>query len=180
MASRSKLKDQLRMAWEKTLTVDYPRKLIHSERGLQHFFCKHLAEIFTEAGVARTRRLFIEPCLAADDGKLRSPDLLICHTQRIIGVVEFKFRPKSKASTTKDLGTLAWLASHPAGLKLSNKRYLGTGDDVVQAYALAEDALLCWAGVYHRSDIGQLNKDRRFHAMHAVTSPGAAPLLSFE
>lgn len=177
MPGRSLLKRHIRTAWRKTLQEDYPRRLINSERGLQVHFCHHLL-----AGLdGSSRRLFVEPCFVADDGTQRMPDLVICNSKRIIGVVELKFQPRSAAPFRKDLDTLRWFASTPDAVRIANSRYRGEYESSLPAYALAPDALLCWAGVYAgtRVDIEPQAVDlgRRFMALHAITRRGEAPLL---
>jgi len=162
---------------------DYPQQLINSERGLQHFFCKHLQCLFSEAEV--DRRLFIEPRLSAQGGAIYSPDLMLCNTRRIIGVVEFKFAPRGRASAEKDLLTLTRIQSHSEGLELSNDRYRGIGDGAAKRYSLASDAILCWAGVYATSNVREKASSiasgagRRFLGLHAITSEGEAPDLAY-
>ena len=183
MTTRRLLKDQLCEAWRLTLTTEYPSQLINSKRGLQHFFCQHLQKLFDDK--ALHRRLFIEPCLTAENGKVRIPDLLICHTRSIIGIVEFKYKPRGRASAAKDLSTLGWFLSHPGHLKLANGRYRGQGEDALKKYTLASDALLCWAGVYAKSDADEdvlssgVNSRGRFLGLHAATSKGEPPELGF-
>jgi hypothetical protein len=184
MPSRKLLTEQLREAWRLTMTVEYSAQLVNSERGLQYFFCRHLQQLFDCASVHR--RLFIEPCLSNANGKVRSPDLVICHTQSIIGIVEFKYKPCGRANATKDLATLAWFLSHPKDLELSNRRYRGSGERAVKCYSLASDALLCWAGVYARSSVRQeatstgVRTNGRFLGLHAATTSGSPPRLAFE
>ena len=143
MQKRNILRNQLISAWERTLTVAYPHRLINSERGLQAHFC---AELLREFGQNSTRSLFVEPCITFEDGKKRHPDLVICNRDRIIGVVELKYRPNGRPDPSKDIETLFRFAESPALLSLSNERYRGPTKP--KAYPLAPDAILCWAGIY--------------------------------
>lgn len=177
MADRNLLRTHLRLAWRETLLEDYQRRLINSERGLQVHFCHHLMAQFD----GRRRRLFVEPCFVAADGTQRMPDLVVCNSQRIIGVVELKFRPRSVAHFRKDLSTLRWFASAPDAVRVANSRYRGEDEASLPAYSLAPDAVLCWAGVYtgSRLEIEQEAADlgRRFLSLHAITRRDEAPLL---
>ena len=175
MQPRSLLRSQLLRAWHSCIEGEYSDQLINSERGLQIYFCRHLLDEFENSGVER--RLFIEPRVSlADQPDARYPDIVVCHTRRIIGVVEIKYLPRTRPQYEKDLNTLSWMSKHGAEVKLSNDRYRGERE-AAREYHLAEDAVLCWAGVYtapevqitHPSDT-QLQK--RLSVMHAITESG--------
>lgn len=182
MANRSMLKAQLRSAWLHTIERHYQRQLINSERGLQAFLCAALLDRFERGGVAQNRRIFIEPTLVIGrNGAVRKPDIVICNSRSIIGVVELKYKPKGHPRTKKDLETLDWMASHPDGVQVKNDRYLGVPVDD-RVYPLVADAVLCWAGVHKgmTEPVAQrisprLNK--YFVELHAVTSPGEDPII---
>ncbi|MGC1276431.1 MAG: hypothetical protein WBC44_22235 [Planctomycetaceae bacterium] len=145
MPKRAMLRKQLVKAWSCTIKEKYDEEqLINSERGLQIYFCHELLKAFGESG--KERRIFVEPCVKSVDGR-RYPDLLICNAHRIIGVVEIKYLPRGKPKYDKDFDTLSFFATHPGGLTVSNDRYRGVSVKK-RAFQLADDAVLCWAGVY--------------------------------
>lgn len=144
MSNRSPLRKQLSTAWHQTLSGPYQNQLINSKRGLQVHFCHALMREFEDAKVER--RLFIEPTVILGADGIRCPELVICNSQRIIGVVEFKYGPRTVPEYTKDLETLALLVKHAGAVTLSNERFRGKGSS--KTYPLAEDAVLCWAAVY--------------------------------
>lgn len=170
MAIRNLLRKQLISAWQQTILGPYADQLINSERGLQVHFCMALLEQFTRNDC--TRRLFIEPSVVFDDGVHRSPDLLICNSSRIIGVVEFKYTPRMTPKVVKDLNTLLRLSLLSSDITISNERFRGVG--APRRYSIASDAVLCWAGVHTSSDfeIPQNIKNQlgsRFVCLEAVT-----------
>lgn len=179
MAQRSLLRSQLARAWRQTIEVAYGEQLINSERGLQVHFCHQLLSQFKVDAVSR--RIFVEPCFVDAEGQVRSPDVVICHTRSIIGVVELKYLPRVRPEYEKDLSTLQWFAKSGGEVALSNERYLGVGAQTIKKFSLASDAVLCWAGVYrapraeveaHAESLG-----RRFYCLHAITSPNEVPVL---
>ena len=141
MATRNLLRKHLAVAWKATIAGPYADRLINSERGLQVHFCHALMNAF--GGVQR--RLFIEPTIVFG-GVRRHPDVVICHTRRIIGVVELKYMPRGTPNPSKDVDTLAKFACSGDDIALANDRFRGIGS--VRSYAIASDAVLCWAGVY--------------------------------
>ncbi|BDT71207.1 hypothetical protein os4_07250 [Comamonadaceae bacterium OS-4] len=175
MSARNPLRRHIETAWQRTIAEAYSQQLINSERGLQVHFCHRLLEEFE----SHQRRVFVEPCFRAQDGSVRSPDIVVCNSQRIIGVIELKYLPRMTAKYAKDLGTLNWFASARHPVEVSNDRYRGVNEIVVKRYELASDAVLCWAGVYAgpRVDIESqaLGLGSRFLCLHATTKSGRAP-----
>ncbi len=176
------LKAQLRSAWQHTIERHYQQQQINSERGLQAFLCAALLDRFELDGVAKNRRIFIEPTLAVGRSNIvRKPDIVICNSKSIIGVVELKYKPLGHPRTKKDLETLDWMASHPEGIRVQNDRYLGVARDD-RSYPLVADAVLCWAGVHKgmaepvaRQISSRLKK--YFVELHAVTRAGDDPVI---
>jgi hypothetical protein len=182
MANRSTLKAQLRSAWQQTIEQHYNRQLINSERGLQAFLCAALLDSFERGGVANNRRIFIEPTLFVGSSRtVRKPDIVICNSRSIIGVVELKFKPLGHPRMKKDLETLEWMAEHPQGIQVQNDRYLGKPMDD-RSYPLVSDAVLCWAGV-HRGMVEPVEQQisprlkNYFVELHAVTRPDEDPVI---
>lgn len=176
MQRRSPLRSQIQMAWRQTIENEYAEQLINSERGLQVYFCKRLMDQFQEGGMRR--RLFIEPRInfSTDDAP-RYPDIVICNSRNIIGVVEIKYQPRARPDYEKDLETLDLLLQHGSSIVLSNDRYRGERE-VSQSFSLAPDAVLCWAGVYaspEQSIQHQMGLAINHHvmALHALTRVGS-------
>jgi hypothetical protein len=181
MARRNLLKRLLLVAWQQTIRRYYERQQINSERGLQVFFCQSLISQFDAAKVPR--RLFVEPTLTAGNSSSSpKPDVLICNRHRIIGVVELKYLPRANANYRKDLQTLEWCGSHADSIQIRNERYLGR-QSASKYYSLANDAVLCWAGVFNRPIVlslrGKVSEKIHSHFMelHAVTVPGGIPTI---
>lgn len=135
-------------------------------------------------------RLFIEPTFLTSESidsegrptgkKTLIPDVVICNNQRIIGVFELKYQPRSAPLFEKDYGTLDWFASgnaQTAAITLKNERYLGESIEQ-RAYQLADDAVLCWAGVYKGEqalDTAPAGAGERFLSLHGITVDGRPP-----
>jgi hypothetical protein len=63
-------------------------------------------------------------------------------------------------------------------VSLSNERYLGAVERAAPAYTVAEDAVLCWGGIYKAPELAVRLDDsagKRFMALHALTSAGRNP-----
>ncbi len=182
MANRSMLKAQLRFAWQHTIERHYQRQLINSERGLQAFLCAALLDRFERDGVAQNRRIFIEPTLVVGHSNIvRKPDIVICNSRSIVGVLELKYKPMGHPRTKKDLETLDWMASHPEGVRVQNDRYLGVIRDD-RSYPLVADAVLCWAGVHKgmSEPVAQRISPRLknyFVELHAITRADDDPVI---
>lgn len=145
MTKRMKLKQALFAAWEECIQVDYENYHINSERSLQASYSAGLKN-----RLGRNRRLFIEPKLDIVDGRKRKvfyPDLVICNTRNVIGVVELKYQPRTRPRMAKDLQTLAALAAQGQKAVLSIERYRGsaTGPEPI---AFSKDVVFVWGGVH--------------------------------
>ena len=99
MVKRRLLKAQILEAWSECITGDYARQRINSERSLQASLWSELNDRLDE----RTRRMFIEPRLSCEteksprrDNTVRYPDLVVCNTRSVIGIIELKYRPRAK------------------------------------------------------------------------------------
>lgn len=143
MRTRSTLRSQLKRAWERTINHRYNDQLINSEHGLQSYFCIELLREFDDM----TRRIFIEPKMSFSNGQRRHPDLVICDSRSIIGIVEFKYVPRGRPKYAKDIETLQLAVKHADSLKISNDRFRGVVSDD-RSYSLSPTAVLCWAAIY--------------------------------
>lgn len=156
----------------------YDKQLINCERGLQVHFCARLMAIFKDNGLPR--RLFIEPTLKIGGEKLRSPDLLICDSGKVIGAIEFKYTPRQKSAFKKDLETLQLLSETKGRpVTVANKRYRGLKKDE-NNYSLSNDAVLCWAAIHAQASCPLPKEDElitssRFLRLEARTKDDSSP-----
>jgi hypothetical protein len=78
---------------------------------------------------------------------VRFPDLVICNTKEVIGIVELKYQPRGKPNWPKDLQTFDFIVKNRDQIYVSNARYRGIiADD--REYPLAKDILFVWAGIH--------------------------------
>jgi len=183
MSDRQPLRKQLVAAWRETLRGPYMKQLINSERMLQVHFCIALMKEFNAARVTDKRRFFIEPTIHFDPEGTRCPDLVICNSRRIIGVVELKYAPRFKPKPKdyiKDLETLGLFDRNASDVRLENERFKGGGK--VKKYPLAEDAVLCWAAIYpgRRIEIRRPSSPtlgKRFLRLDAKTHKSMPPTI---
>ena len=180
MPTRKLLRSHLVAAWHKTMEDRYSSQEIDSERALQAHFCAALLREFSDDG--SKRRIFIEPTIRFKDTPgTRKPDILICNQRRVIGIVELKYKPRGRASYTKDLQTLTMMAANHQDISVANGRYLGPKTNT-RNYSLAEDALLCWAAVYRGKRVNKptflaAEDMPNFLALHAITSGESNPII---
>jgi hypothetical protein len=179
MANRSLLKKQIREAWRQSITDDYVAQRINSERSLQASLWSRLNTILPP----KSRRMFIEPCMSTPGlGKqVRYPDLVICNSREIIGIIELKYQPRAKPKWHKDIDTFHFLATHRETISISNTRFRGVVADA-RLYPLANDVLFVWAGVHASCNL-VLNEHvdpilvPYFMSLHAETRLSSAPNL---
>ena len=183
MTEKTLLRAQLKRAWKNTIENEYAEQLINSENGLQIYFCAALLAQFKTSNVRR--RLFIEPRLRFSDGSARHPDIVICDTKNIVGIVELKYTPRGrpgKPSLDKDRETLMQAVTDANSLQISNDRYLGKTLNK-RSFSLAKNAVLCWAGVYKGEEIDLRSKiknellRKRFLQLSALTVKDAPPTI---
>ena len=180
MTSRRLLRKHISSAWQTTIDTYYNERLINSERGLQVYLCAVLLQQFSKDGVQR--RIFVEPRISRRDapGSVY-PDIVICNTRQIIGVIELKYLPRSRPIYRKDLQSLAFVASNAGGIILSNNRYRGI-EIKNHPYMLATDAVFCWGGVYKGRQFDLADEidpklNSRFLQLNALTSNGRQPII---
>lgn len=179
--NRPHLLRHLKSAWMQAIRGPYQQRAINSERGLQVHFCAALLAAF--ADFDHHRSILVEPHLRlAGTGQSIFPDVVICSSRSIIGVIELKYQPRVIPSTSKDIRTLQALAAHEGSLTLSNERFRGPSTHP-PVYSLSPTAVLCWAGVYCRRealDLRPLVENSlldRLLQLHAVTSTECVPVL---
>lgn len=183
MTEKTTLRAQLKRAWTYTIEHEYAEQMINSEHGLQVCFCAALHAEFEKSKMSKkSRRLFIEPRLRFPDGSARHPDIVICDTKSIVGIVELKYTPRGrpgKPSLFKDMETLIQSVTDANSLQISNDRYLGK-TTVKRSFSLAENAVLCWAGVYKGKEIDKIKNEslrKRFLQLSALTIKDANPTI---
>lgn len=144
MTKRNLLKQELIETWKQTIDGPYKKMLINSERGLAVHFVRILMEVFRDHKVSRD--IYIEPTLVLEQGNTRIPDLVICDSKQVIGIVELKYAPRGLPQYEKDLETLRLIQEKLDDLKLSNERYRGPSE--IKPLPFAKDLVLCWAAVH--------------------------------
>jgi hypothetical protein len=143
MARRDRLKAGLVTAWHRCIEQYVDEQRVNSERSLQAAFWACLNK-----ELHKSRRIFIEPAIRFDaPSDIYFPDLLICNTQEVIGVVELKYTPRIKACIKKDISTICNLAAHQGELFVSNSRYRGEIKQI-KKYSFSGHVLFAWAGVH--------------------------------
>lgn len=178
MPQRTCLRTQIECAWRRTIENYYNAQLINSERGLQVYFCAELLGELKEA--SGPRRIFIEPSIhTAGSDKPKYPDIVICNTKSVIGIIEIKYLPRGKPIYQKDIDTLEKLLNSHDSVEIANTRYRGI-DAGGRFYALANDAVFCWAGVYAGKQPSFEDEicnglRKRFMSLHAITQHGEKP-----
>jgi len=180
MPNRVLLRRQMRHAWAETIRSAYLDQVISSERALQVYFTARLMDLFWEENVKR--RVFVEPKMQLDTGARVHPDLLVCNSRSIIGVVELKYQPKMRPRYEKDFATFELLAAHGTGIEIENHRYRGP-DSGGGRYALSADPMYVWAGIYRgpERDISGCETDidpGQLLVLHAATNAETAPKIS--
>ena len=182
MHNRVNLRSQTTRAWLETVNCDYKRQRVNSEASLQAAYWSHLNAILL-AELPDTRRLFVEPSMRIriknSDGttkpERRYPDIVVCDTKEVIGIIELKYRPKVEPNFNKDLLTFAWVAEHRNEIYVSNTRYRGDPVDPVE-YKISKNLLYVWAGIHSKakahSAMPHINPElkRYFHELHEVTT----------
>lgn len=177
MNKRNVLRSNLETAWKRTIDLHYSSQMINSEHALQVYFCLELLKLFDVEKLQR--RIFIEPNIQTNCGQTRFPDVVICNSQKIIGIVELKYTPRGRPNTQKDLETLSLTTFE--SFEIKNERYHGPAKNWLKNYTLAADAIMCWASIYtgERIDLTAVAKERnfedRFLQLHGLTSSEAHP-----
>ncbi len=60
---------------------------------------------------------------------IKFPDIVVCNTRQIIGIVELKYQPRVRPSWRKDIGTFDWIDKHKDKISVSNVRFQGVEVD---------------------------------------------------
>ena len=183
MHQRNLLRSQIIEAWQQCIAKDYRIQRINSERSLQASFWSRLNSLLLE-----NRRMFIEPSILItikNEAKRVYPDLVICNTKEVIGVIELKYQPRVKPNYMKDVDTLSNIARYRKSISISNHRFRGKPIDE-KTYSLSKHILFVWAGVH--GGIGLYANDNEplyskgyrvlkncFLELHAETSKTSSP-----
>lgn len=177
MKERGLLKSQIFKAWKQCINKDYLDQRINSESGLLVFFCFHLKGI-----LSKNRRIFIEPEITITvRGNVKKiiPDIVICNTREVIGIIELKYLPRVHPQFSKDINSLSMLAKHRGGIKISNKRFRGKPVDNT-IYTFSKNILFVWAGVHTVPDL-KIPIDNAltgcFLELHALTIDNGNPKI---
>lgn len=181
MSNRGLLRSQVKQAWCDVIREAYAEQVINSERALQVHLGARLLDAFWARSV--NRRLFVEPNIRTGTGGARlHPDLLVCNTRQVIGVIEIKYQPHRRPQYAKDFQSLESVAWEAEDLEITNRRYRGPRSGR-QSYSLASDALFVWAGVYRapcvRIPEGGVpsHLKKRLMVLHAVCHLDTSPTI---
>lgn len=181
LRNRARLRRQVKQAWCDTMSGPYLEQTINSERALQVHLAARLLNAFEEEGV--NRQLFIEPKVSVNAGKNRlHPDILVCNSREVIGIVELKYQPRTRPSYGKDFESLESLHWEGDQIEVINSRYRGPNRGG-KRFAIAGSPLFVWAGVYaapYRTIPEHSVSDgiaSNLLVLHAVTHPDQPPDL---
>lgn len=183
LSNRGLLRRQLKQAWCDTMTGPYLDQAINSEGALQVHLAARLMNMFEKEGL--NRQLFIEPKVSigagAGAGASRlHPDILVCNSREVIGIVELKYQPLRRPSWEKDFRSLESVGWSASEIEVENRRYQGP-ERGAQRFALAHSPLFVWAGVYaapyRQIPSGEAPEDiaSNLLVLHAVTHADRAP-----
>lgn len=190
MTLRKPLRRCIKAAWYECIEEDFKNHRLNSERSLQAAFWFRLTQKLAEDG-KRTRQIFIEPHILLPDDVIPDkrnifPDLVICDSKQIIGIVELKYQPKKPPSFDKDLDTLQALWNCDGrDVGISNRRCLGPNSRI-KKFHISSHLLIVWAGVHvavsddvkHRILPGDIESHQYFMRFHAETSESNVVLIS--
>ena len=182
MTSRNPLKNRLFKAWDESISRDYHKQRINSERSLQASYWAQLNSILPE-----TQRVFIEPPMrmwTKYGWKKVIPDILVCSKTEVIAVIELKFSPKGQPDYQKDIETMALISRKRTQVLVSNKRFRGNEVDS-REYSLSRNILFVWAGIHAKpkKEIQKLyasrykSLDNAYVQFHAETAHDQNPLV---
>lgn len=142
---RAPLRQQIWQSWQACIRKDYLSQRVNSERSLQ-------ASLWSElnARLTRNRRLFIEPSMRftfKGHRVIRHPDIVVCNSQSVIGVIELKYLPRAQPNYHGDILKLSTISLARSQIEISNDRFRGLERDS-KKYKLANKTLFVWAGIH--------------------------------
>lgn len=132
----------------------------------------------------KTRRMFIEPRMCDSQGQVRYPDIVICNSKEVIGILELKYLPRGRPNWEKDVDTFHWIVANQRHIVISNDRFRGVAADD-RVYSLSKDVLYVWGSVHGKlADKLVLNIEpelrSHFLALHAETTHLERPRITCE
>ena len=142
---RRPLRQQIWESWQACIEKDYLRQRINSERSLQSSFWAQLNYRLPE-----NRRLFIEPSMrfTFNGAQIRRhPDIVVCNSRYVIGVIELKYLPRAKPKYRSDILKLSTISLARSDILIANDRFRGLEQDR-RKYSIANKAIFVWAGVH--------------------------------
>jgi hypothetical protein len=146
LGNRNLLRRQLKKAWRDTMACPYLDQAINSERALQVHLSARLMNAFEAEGL--NRQLFIEPRVSAHGGEgWLHPDILVCNSREVIGIIELKYQPLRQPSWEKDFRSLESVGWSAGQIEVDNPRYKGPNRGE-RVFSIANNPLFVWAGVY--------------------------------
>jgi hypothetical protein len=146
LVNRNLLRRQIKQAWRDTIHGPYLDQAINSERALQVQLAARLLRAFEEEGL--NRQLFIEPRVTVHQGQGRlHPDVLVCNSREVIGIIELKYQPLRRPSWEKDFRSLESVGWDADQIEVDNRRYKGPNPGS-RVFSIAREPLFVWASVY--------------------------------
>jgi hypothetical protein len=137
--------------------------------------------------------MFIEPAVRfQDESGICYPDLLICNSLEVIGVVELKYTPRaSRSPIRKDIRALCRLANYEGELAVSNQRFRGP-QAKIRPYRFSSHVVFVWAGIHAEPELDACKRFKEEVAanphrgvgkhsllqLHAVTLKDSEPKIS--
>ena len=181
MTNRRPLRNQITEAWTLCIDDDYCSQRINSEHSLQASFWSHLNTL-----LPHNRRLFIEPTMHVRiPGGIKRimPDIVVCNTREVIGIIELKYTPRIGPRHAKDLRNLDMIARNRRGVTIANDRFRGKTTDA-KSYSLAKSIIFAWCGVhssigenYRLFSEGYRSLNDCYLQLHAETQDATVPLV---
>lgn len=176
MKQRGKLQSIIIKAWKDCIENEYCEQRINSESSLLVFFCHHLMKNLRQSN----RRIFVEPEIRIDSKTKIIPDIAICNSREVIGIIELKYLPRAQPKYTKDINSMIKLRQNWSDLFIKNERFLGKpADDKV--YKFSENILFVWAGIHKKTNSRVFIEpilQNCFLELHAETLSGNNPEIS--
>ena len=163
-------------AWQDVIFEDYMSGRINSEHGLQAVYYARIRNLLPD-----DRGIMVEPSLKVN-GQIVIPDIVITWKNKVVAVLELKYRPKGSPSYDKDVTNMSLIAGSRDGMRLDHHRLLGV-ENVNVSYKMSPSILFVWAGIHRpeRSQSKYLYSDNypalddSFMELHAETKNHGEP-----
>lgn len=178
MNKRPLIKKRLLEAWCDTIEKEYMVGRINSEHGLQAVFYARLRQL-----LPNDRGILVEPSLKVG-GLIVMPDIVITWREKVVAVIELKYKPKGPPQHLKDISNMALIAGQREGLRLDHHRLLGV-ENVTVTYSMSPSILFVWAGIHRPQrkqsewlySVDYPELEDSFIELHAETQLNGTPII---